>query len=210
MSYEIQQLNKRISELVKIGVIEEANEFDTLFRVRCGKILTNWIPATAIRASNDSDYWTPEVNEQVVILSPAGNLSQGIIIGSLYQTKHPAPAPNKEIRRTIYKDGTIVEYDRVKHIQATKFCDGALISYDAISHQLNVILTTEGKTELISKGGIHVVGNITHDGNLKQNGNQEVTGFIKSTEDQVAGIISTMKHVHGGIEPGGGKTAKPE
>lgn len=222
MSYEIQELNRRISELVKIGVIAEANESDTLFRVRCGNILTNWIPATAIRAGNDIDYWAPEIGEQVIVLSPAGNLSQGIIIGSLFQSKYPAPAPNKEIRRTVYKDGTIVEYDRAKHIQSTKFCDGTLISYDAGTHQLNIILTTAGKTELISKGGIHVVGKITHEGDLKRTGNEEIkgtltrtgdeniTGKIISTDDQIAGAISTMNHVHGGVMPGGGKTSKPE
>ncbi|PLN25221.1 translation initiation factor IF-2, partial [Klebsiella pneumoniae] len=38
----------------------------------------------------------------------------------------------------------------------------------------------------------------------------QVNGEITSTGDQLAGGISQIGHIHGGVEPGGGSTGAPQ
>ncbi|MNR54670.1 hypothetical protein D3C85_1749020 [compost metagenome] len=85
-----------------------------------------------------------------------------------------------------------------------------MIEYDSIAHHLNATLTEGSTTNLISPGGIHIVGPITHEGDYTQIGNQTITGKVTVSEDVVAADISLVNHPHGGVMPGSGKTGKPE
>ena len=51
---------------------------------------------------------------------------------------------------------------------------------------------------------VHMTQNLHVDGDVTTNGS------IKSDGDQVAGPISQIGHVHGGVESGPNKTAGPE
>ena len=89
------------------------------------------------------------------------------------------------------------------------YADGAVVEYDSVAHHLVATLPDGGTTELISTGGIHIVGDITHEGDYIQTGNQNVTGLVTVTEDVIADGISLIGHVHGGVMSGPGKTGAP-
>lgn len=85
-----------------------------------------------------------------------------------------------------------------------------------------MILPAGGTTNLVSDGGIHIVGPITHEGDYTQTGNytqtgdyvqtgnQDITGTVTATVDVVAAKVSLVKHPHGGVMPGTAKTSQPE
>ncbi|ODS22672.1 hypothetical protein AB835_12825 [Candidatus Endobugula sertula] len=78
----------------------------------------NWMPWAAARAMTgaDGEWWQPEVDEQVVVLVPSGDLVKGIIIGSLYRNKSAAIVGIKPyIHRRSYEDGTQISYDKKLH-----------------------------------------------------------------------------------------------
>lgn len=109
------ELHRRLANLIRIGVIEEADYTKAKARVRIGDLLTAWLSWTAPRAGGDIEWQAPEVGEQVLVLAPSGELSQAIICPAIYSAQHPAPADRKTIRKVTFADGTIVEYDREAH-----------------------------------------------------------------------------------------------
>ena len=59
-------------------------------------------------------------------------------------------------------------------------------------------------------GNVTIVGNVNITGNLTVQGAIHATSNITSDADIIASGISLINHVHGGIQSGGGKTAKPQ
>ena len=110
------------------------------------------------RAGDDRTWWAPSVGEQVLILSPSGELAAGVVLPALYRTAHPAP-----------------ESDPGKHTRIHR--DGARIESDAGAHKLKAVLPAGGTAELVANGGVSVTGNVTVAGNVA------VTGRIDATED---------------------------
>ncbi|MGJ5782490.1 phage baseplate assembly protein V, partial [Pseudomonas aeruginosa] len=82
--------------------------------------------------------------------------------------------------------------------------------YDSAAHHLRAVLPAGGTTELISDGGIRIVGDITHQGDYIQTGNQTITGKVTVSDDVIAKGISLIGHTHGGVMPGGATTGKPQ
>lgn len=70
----------------------------------------------------------------------------------------------------IYSDAIPANGDRAGLHHRT-YQDGAVIEYDSVAHQLRAQLPAGGTTELISSGGIHLVGPVTHEGDYTQIGN---------------------------------------
>lgn len=120
--------------------------------------MTGWLPWIPARAGNDRDWDPPSDGEQVLILSPSGELAAGVVLPSLYRRAHPAP-----------------ESDPGKHTRLYR--DGARIEYDAGAHKLKAQLPAGGTAELVADGGVSVTGNVTVAGNVA------VTGRIDATED---------------------------
>lgn len=101
-----------ISQLVMIGVVRALDEAKAMVRVDVDGLITGWIPFTAGRAGPGAREWSaPDVGEQVVVVCPYGDPAQGVVIGSIYRDKYPAPASAKEAHRVEYADGAFVQYD---------------------------------------------------------------------------------------------------
>ena len=115
-------LQRRAANLVRYGTVERADHAAARLRVRiggaddpAGSLLTDWIPWAAPRAGNDVDWAAPEIGEPVVVLAPSGELHTAIALPAGFSTAYPAPADRPEVRRTVFRDGTVVEYDRAAH-----------------------------------------------------------------------------------------------
>lgn len=116
-------------------------------RVRDGALLTDWLPVMAPRAGADRLYLAPTVGEQVLLISPEGDLSRGLIIGSLPTTDHPAPVTEPGVHRAEYEDGAVIEYDRT-------------------AHRLRVDLPAGAEVEITAPGGLKVTGDLTVTGRV--------------------------------------------
>lgn len=97
----------------------------------------------------------------------------------------------------IFSDAIPANGDRADLHRRT-YSDGAVIEYDSQAHHLRAVLPGGGTTQLISSGGITIEGDIT------------ITGNVTVSKDVVASGISLVRHLHGGVMPGPGKTGVPE
>jgi phage baseplate assembly protein V len=184
-------LSRLIENIIRLGTISAVQMNPPRVRVKTGTLTTGWLPWIVPRAGADRE-WNPATeHEQVILLSPSGQLGNGIVLTGLFSDLIQPNGDSEGLHRCTYRDGTVIEYD-------------------SIAHHLNATLADGGTTNLVSSGGIHIVGPITHEGDYIQTGNQNVTGKVTVSEDVLAAGISLVNHLHGGVMPGPGKTGKPE
>ena len=132
--FDLVELARRLANVVRVGVVAVLN-FPVVvdprhpwYRLRAcydtddagAPILTDWIPWIVARAGPDREWWSPEIGEQVVLLSPSGEITQAIALPSLYSAASPPPPsplppgdPDKRV--TEHSDGATFSYDRVAH-----------------------------------------------------------------------------------------------
>ena len=177
IEYRLAELERRLGNLLRLGVVEEADYAAARVKVKSGDLVTGWIPWLTRRASNDSDWWAPEEKEQVVLLSPDGDPAQAVALPALYQSAHPAPASVETVRRVKFADGTVIEYDReASRLKADCVGDIEIIAAG------NVKFKAARRFE-VSAPNI-TIGDTVIDGNRRD---------------------STL-HVHSGVMPGGAVT----
>lgn len=184
------EINRLLENLIRFGIVAEVQHVPPRVKVQTGGMLTTWLPWLAWRAGENREWDPPTLNEQVLLLSPSGQLANGVALTGLFSDLITANGDRAGLHRRTYADGAVVEYD-------------------SMAHHLVATLPDGGTTELISTGGIHIVGDITHEGDYIQTGNQNVTGLVTVTEDVIADGISLIGHVHGGVMSGPGKTGVP-
>ncbi|MEX3614166.1 MAG: phage baseplate assembly protein V [Burkholderia gladioli] len=94
-------------------------------------LASGWIRWTAARAGTVRTWSAPTIGEQVTVVCPMGDLSQGIAIGGLYSDARPAPstAANEHV----------IQFD-----------DGARLAYDDAAHALSVDLPAGGTIRMVS------------------------------------------------------------
>ena len=187
---EFAALSRMLENLIRFGVIAAVQMEPPRVQVKTGALTTAWLPWLTLRAGADREWDPPTVDEQVILFSPSGQLANGVVITGLPSDHIPANGNRPGLHRRTYSDGTVIEYD-------------------SVAHHLNATLAPGGTTNLVSKGGINIVGPITHEGDYTQTGNQSVTGKVTVSDDVVASGISLVTHIHGGVLPGPGVTSVP-
>ena len=112
MSYALTNMDRMINNLIRIGRIESVDldagtatvDFD-------GELVTD-LEWSKERAGADRSWnggYTKD--EQVLVLSPSGDLSQGVIAFSISQSAFPNVGDNENPKH-VYADGTVVEYNK--------------------------------------------------------------------------------------------------
>lgn len=112
----ISELERRLSNVVTIGRVTQVDENNARVKVKIGDIETTWLKWGEEKAGADRSWSCPDKNEQVVVVSPSGDLAQGIVSRRLYQLASPPPARSKDVTRTEFSDGMVMEHDRFKKI----------------------------------------------------------------------------------------------
>jgi phage baseplate assembly protein V len=122
----IGELERRLSNTIRPGTVLEADYAKARLRVTMGNNTSAWLPWLTSRAGEDRTWHAPEVGEQVIVMSPGGELSAGYVMpGGVYKNDYPANADKAEISRTTYKDGAILEYDRENHAHLLQLPEGS-------------------------------------------------------------------------------------
>lgn len=149
-SFENTDLNRRMANMIQLGVIESVDFGAATARVRIGEIVTAALPMLTARAGQDRAWWPYEPGEQVCVFAPSGNLSAGVIMGAVFSGSAPAPGDRAGLHRQVYQDGTVIEYDR----QASHF-------------RMHL---GSGSAEIVAPGGIAITGTITVQGDVIADG----------------------------------------
>ncbi|MFP3016326.1 MAG: phage baseplate assembly protein V [Wolbachia sp.] len=114
-NFAISELQRKLANIVRIGIVKEIDYEKAKVRVKIGEFLTDWLPWITSKAGKDRDWSPPDIDEQVMVFSPLGELSLGVVLGGIYQEKYPAPENKKEINSIKFQDGTKFTYDKEKH-----------------------------------------------------------------------------------------------
>ncbi len=178
----IADIERRLENIIRIAEISDVDYHDPenpVCRCMVGEIKTNWLSIGHTRMGVVKDWNPPSKGEQVVLLSPNGDLSQAVIIASLSSTLNPAP-------------------DTTAHKPKRTYPDGAVIEYDYQSHKLSAILPTGATFELKSDGGLKITGDIALDGKLTATGDIESDGKLIAKSDIESG--GNVKDVKGTMQ----------
>lgn len=112
MSFDFAELERRLSNLARLGTIAEADYSKALVRVRSDGFTTEWLPWITRRAGGDIDWWAPEVGEQVLVIAPSGLMEDAFVIPALYSNSKPEPEQSPDRHTTRYANGDVVTHDR--------------------------------------------------------------------------------------------------
>ncbi|WCR59693.1 MAG: hypothetical protein PG978_001141 [Wolbachia endosymbiont of Ctenocephalides felis wCfeF] len=114
-NFAIAELQRKVANIIRIGVVKEVDYEKAKVRVKIGEFLTDYLPWITSKAGKDRDWSPPDIDEQVMVFSPLGELSLGVVLAGIYQEKYPAPENKKEINSIKFQDGTKFTYDKGKH-----------------------------------------------------------------------------------------------
>lgn len=217
------ELDRRLANIVRIGTIAELDAANARVKVTLGDLKTDWLPWASARAGGDRSWSAPEVGEQVLLFAPSGELAAAVVMGSINQEEHPAPANSGDHTRFQWSDGAFQDYDRAGHHYILDIPAGGDITLHIGSTTLKLedgkaTLTTPELlvqsptstfTGLVSiQGGMSVTGGAgdtaTISGTLKVTGNTNLAGVTSNGHD----VGNTHKHT--GVAAGPSLSGMPQ
>lgn len=187
---DVDALKRRMESIIIIGTVFDTDYEKAKVKIKHGDLVTKWLPWLTQRAGQDVTWWAPEKGEQVLVVSIDGDPANGYVLpGAIYSKHVPAVANKATVRKVQFADGAVVEYDREEH-------------------HLKVILPSGSTTELVSDGGIKLVGDIEHIGEFNNTaGINSQADITDKTRSMAADRGIYNDHKHPGVTPGGGQTA---
>jgi phage baseplate assembly protein V len=157
--YALSDLAKRLSNIIRIGTIFEINHQTAKARVKIGELETDFLPWANSNSGSNNSWNPPEIDEQVIILSPSGDLSQAVILPSLY--KNNASNSDQNIKSITYQDGSKISFNvssgaldlDLKGDVTIKVVGNANIEGDNINITGSSNITLDGNVDLGGSGG---------------------------------------------------------
>lgn len=210
--YRLTELERRVSNILRAGKVASVDFAASRCRVTIGNLLTDPLPFLSDRAGDDRTWNPPSVGEQVLVLSPSGELGAGFVLAGIYSTAHPANASDEHLHRTTYSDGTVVEYDREAHaLTINQSPSGSSLSVTVngnatVSVTGNALVEADGNATL-SAGSVATIEGGT--GITLTAPGVTINSTVTVSGDVVAGGISLKTHKHGGVQGGSGQTSTP-
>ena len=179
---DLGELARRLMNILRPGAIAETDLSDpraprARVRYADGPALTGWLPWMAA-AGEDRDWRPPSIGEQVLVLSPCGELSAGWILPGSYSDGFPAPDSSASKRVTAYRDG-------------------AIVGYDTGTHELSAVLPAGGSASIEAPEGVAVTGDVTITGDLSADDVSDSLGSM----DEIRGVYNDHAHVIPGPPP---------
>jgi phage baseplate assembly protein V len=112
MNPELAEIERRLSNLIRVGTVAEVDTGRARVRIDCAGLTTDWLPWLTRRAGGDIDWWAPEVGEQVVIFAPSGLIEDAFVLPALYSDSRAEPESSLEKHTIRYANGDSVTHDR--------------------------------------------------------------------------------------------------
>lgn len=201
-SFSLSETERMLAGIVRFGVITELDEASARVKVRTGGLSTDWLPWLTTRAGATRTWSAPRPGEQVLVLAPCGDPSQGVVLLSVYQDDYPAPAASKDKETTVYPDGSTVEYDSAANLLTVTVSGNGRVVVNCkevtVNAETSVTLNTPQTT---CKGKLTVEGLLTYQAGMAGSGGSgaaaSIVGDISVTGGNVTadGIgLKTHKH----------------
>jgi phage baseplate assembly protein V len=186
---------RKLANLIRFGTVQAVA--GKRVQVKIGGLLTRPIAWVSTRAGQTKAWSSPDIGEQVVVLSPNGDLGAGVAIGGIFCDAFDVPEGANA-------DNVLIA-----------FGDGAVLLYDQAAHVLQATLPADGRVQVTAPGGFTFTGHVTIDGELSVaqaatfQQTVHASQTITSDADVKAGTISLTNHPHGGVKGGTEISGKP-
>ena len=171
-------------ELIQLGTVASIDHGAATCTVEIGDLTTGGLPWLAWCAGRIKVWAPPSTGEQCAVLSPEGDLANGLVLPGLWSDANPAPSSDPDLF-------------------LIKFDDGAALSYHFATHTLTVTLPAGGTAFVDAPGGI------TLNADVQINGNVAVAGKVEASGDVIGNGVSLASHKHTGVSAGGAQTGGP-
>lgn len=109
--YNAGEAERILAGMFRFGRIAAVDAANARVKVSTGGLTTDWLPWSTGRAGTTRHWSAPSVGEQVAVIAPHGDPTQGLVIPGVYQDDHAAPDDSIDKDVTVFADGTRFEYD---------------------------------------------------------------------------------------------------
>ncbi len=145
---QIEHIYGILNRIFALGKVVAIDEGKGLVRVKLEEhdnLTTYWLPVLYTKTQFDKEYWMPDIDEMVLCVFTPPSFERGFVLGSFYTQEDTPPEANRNKWIKKFKDGTVIEYDR----------ENSRLFIDVKG---TAEITVNGKTTLISKGGVDIDG----------------------------------------------------
>lgn len=161
----IGELLRRLANIIKLGKVVAVNYETQKAKVKIGELQTSFLPWVVGSAGSDRSWKPLEVGEQVIILSPNGELKGGVILPSLYQKSFPCPTPDENMYSMVFNDGSTATFNK-GNSSLTVEIKGAV--------EINIV----GNAQITAENASITAKNTTVRGNAVVTGNATINGSV--------------------------------
>ena len=135
--------------LIRLGTIASVD----LMAARCIVSLEDGLESPPVRwfegRMGETHTWSPPSDvEEVMLLSPAGEIGGGVVLGSLANSHFPAPA-NTALDLIRFADGAVLSYDPEAHAASLTLPGGGTLN---ITADVNVTGTLTATVDVVGGG----------------------------------------------------------
>lgn len=158
----VSELQRQQGFLIRPGTIAEVDLAAALCRVDTGEIRTDFVPWFVPRAGTTIEWSPPSVGEQVLLLSPGGDIHGAFALRGLYSNAFPAPDSSGATHLTRYPDGTLVHYDHERHLLTVDLGSGSarvVCQTATVEAEKNITLDTPAVNctgSVVAEQNVHV------------------------------------------------------
>lgn len=196
MSFQLAELQRQFHTMVRIGTVHSVDYEKNCARVEFGTVVTDYLPWLAARAAGNRTYDALEVGEQVLVITPAGH-ALGVIVGTLNQTAYPAPEHRPDIQKTIYKDGSVIMYDRSSHVLTADIKGDVTVKAEGA-------VSVDAGSNISCKAGGNIVAQAEADVTVKAAGAVSITAGSSATIEAPQISLNGVTSINGALTQGGG------
>lgn len=189
--YETSVLAQQVARLIRFGTVHSVQVSPPRCRVSFGidpvtntEHTTGWLSWSAVVDDTASEWRMPAAGASVMVLSPGGNTTGGLVFPAGYTDDRTPPSEEPG-----------------QHV--TQYSDGATVSYDTKAHAMAVNLPAGGSIVIVTPGGMTVKGDVNIDGTLTATDVKDKTGSMQQMRD------THNIHDHNEHGDGGGVTDPP-
>ena len=205
------ELSRRLENMIRIGTVAAVDHAAHRVRVQSGALLTDWLKWRTARAGATRTWCPPTVGEQVMILSPSGELANGIVLPSIFSDAHDAPSDAPDLHLVEFPDGARIAYDHAAGALTVTGIKTAVV-------QAAESITVDTPLTHIT-GAVQIDGPLTVDGLVTYRNGMSGTGGANGNAITITGDVShsdgslssngIVLHTHTHTDPQGGSTGAP-
>lgn len=203
-----------LANMIRVGAVSQLDEANARVKVSVGGLSTDWLPWVTARAGATRTWSAPRPGEQVIVLAPYGDPAQAVVLPAIYQDAYPAPASTKDSERTVYPDGTTVDYNSASNTLNITVAGSSKVIINCkeatINADTSVTLNTPQTT---CKGKLTVEGLLTYlagmQGSTGSGASATITGNVAFSGGSLTHNGKNIGSTHTHSDPQGGTTGAP-